>query len=280
MIGLSILSGSHRELIPAVMSALREAGVQAPVVVGGIIPDQDVAALRRTPASRPSTRPRTSTSPASCGTSSPSLEPAPTGRRSPRGRHGHRLGVSADGAGLAARLRERDLSAAPAALNLLESTAAADREQAAALLAGALARRARRRGPGPHRRRHRAPRAPESRHSCRRCCGAGARPRRTVAMLAVDPSSRRSGGVAARRPGAHRLRPRRPGRADPLDRRRGAARRPGRGRRAPRRRRSRGHSTSSSSRRSASGRPRRRSPTSPTRSRSSCSPAAATSCSS
>jgi len=46
VIGLSILSGSHRELIPAVLDALREAGVSAPVVVGGIIPDQDVAALR------------------------------------------------------------------------------------------------------------------------------------------------------------------------------------------------------------------------------------------
>ncbi len=47
VIGLSILSGSHRELIPAVMEALREAGVSAPVVVGGIIPEQDVAALER-----------------------------------------------------------------------------------------------------------------------------------------------------------------------------------------------------------------------------------------
>ncbi|MFI4993532.1 MAG: methylmalonyl-CoA mutase family protein [Solirubrobacterales bacterium] len=47
VIGLSILSGSHRELIPAVIDALREAGVQAPVVVGGIIPDQDVEPLKR-----------------------------------------------------------------------------------------------------------------------------------------------------------------------------------------------------------------------------------------
>ena len=47
VIGLSILSGSHRELIPAVIDALREAGVNAPVVVGGIIPEQDVAALRK-----------------------------------------------------------------------------------------------------------------------------------------------------------------------------------------------------------------------------------------
>jgi (2R)-ethylmalonyl-CoA mutase len=47
VIGLSILSGSHRELIPAVIEALREAGVHAPVVVGGIIPEQDVAPLKQ-----------------------------------------------------------------------------------------------------------------------------------------------------------------------------------------------------------------------------------------
>ena len=42
VIGLSILSGSHRELIPAVLEALREAGVgDVPVVVGGIIPPDD-----------------------------------------------------------------------------------------------------------------------------------------------------------------------------------------------------------------------------------------------
>jgi len=46
VIGLSILSGSHRELIPAVIDALRASGVSAPVVVGGIIPEQDVAALK------------------------------------------------------------------------------------------------------------------------------------------------------------------------------------------------------------------------------------------
>ncbi len=47
MIGLSILSGSHAELIPSVLSALAEAGVgDVPVVVGGIIPDADAAALR------------------------------------------------------------------------------------------------------------------------------------------------------------------------------------------------------------------------------------------
>ncbi len=47
VIGLSILSGSHRELIPAVMGALQDIGVKVPVVVGGIIPDRDVAALKR-----------------------------------------------------------------------------------------------------------------------------------------------------------------------------------------------------------------------------------------
>ena len=47
VIGLSILSGSHRELIPDVIEALREAGGgDIPLVVGGIIPDADVAPLR------------------------------------------------------------------------------------------------------------------------------------------------------------------------------------------------------------------------------------------
>ncbi len=47
VIGLSILSGSHRQLIPAVIDALHDAGVTAPVVVGGIIPEQDVAGLEQ-----------------------------------------------------------------------------------------------------------------------------------------------------------------------------------------------------------------------------------------
>jgi ethylmalonyl-CoA mutase len=47
VIGLSILSGSHRELIPSVLDELREAGVgDVPVVVGGIIPAADAAWLR------------------------------------------------------------------------------------------------------------------------------------------------------------------------------------------------------------------------------------------
>jgi (2R)-ethylmalonyl-CoA mutase len=47
VVGLSILSGSHRELIPDVVAGLREAGVDVPVVVGGIIPDADVAPLKQ-----------------------------------------------------------------------------------------------------------------------------------------------------------------------------------------------------------------------------------------
>ena len=45
VIGLSILSGSHLELVPEVLGLLREAGVTAPVVVGGIIPPEDQAVL-------------------------------------------------------------------------------------------------------------------------------------------------------------------------------------------------------------------------------------------
>jgi (2R)-ethylmalonyl-CoA mutase len=46
VIGLSILSGSHRELIPGIVEGLRDAGVEAPVIVGGIIPEADVAPLK------------------------------------------------------------------------------------------------------------------------------------------------------------------------------------------------------------------------------------------
>ena len=45
VVGLSILSGSHLALVPETLAALRAAGVDAPVVVGGIIPDVDKVAL-------------------------------------------------------------------------------------------------------------------------------------------------------------------------------------------------------------------------------------------
>jgi (2R)-ethylmalonyl-CoA mutase len=45
VVGLSILSGSHLALVPETIEQLRAAGVTAPVVVGGIIPDADRAQL-------------------------------------------------------------------------------------------------------------------------------------------------------------------------------------------------------------------------------------------
>jgi len=101
--------------------------------------------------------------------------------------------VSADGAALGARLRARDLSAAPAALNLLESSAPADREQAAALLGEVSPAALGGEAPahvigvtGP-------PGAGKS-TLLSALLQAWRAQQRTVALLAIDPSSRRSGG--------------------------------------------------------------------------------------
>jgi (2R)-ethylmalonyl-CoA mutase len=45
LVGLSVLSGSHRDLVPETVRLLRDEGVEAPVVVGGIIPEADHADL-------------------------------------------------------------------------------------------------------------------------------------------------------------------------------------------------------------------------------------------
>jgi (2R)-ethylmalonyl-CoA mutase len=45
IVGISILSGSHLELVPRVLEGLRAAGVGAPVIVGGIVPETDAATL-------------------------------------------------------------------------------------------------------------------------------------------------------------------------------------------------------------------------------------------
>ncbi|MGA1168977.1 MAG: protein meaA [Ilumatobacteraceae bacterium] len=45
VIGLSILSGSHQALVPDVLHELNALGVDAPVIVGGIIPDDDRTSL-------------------------------------------------------------------------------------------------------------------------------------------------------------------------------------------------------------------------------------------
>jgi (2R)-ethylmalonyl-CoA mutase len=47
VVGLSVLSGSHLQVVPAVLEGLRDAGLDdVPVVVGGIIPDGDARRLR------------------------------------------------------------------------------------------------------------------------------------------------------------------------------------------------------------------------------------------
>ena len=46
VIGLSILSGSHLQLVPDVLQELQKLGVDAPVILGGIIPEDDRDSLR------------------------------------------------------------------------------------------------------------------------------------------------------------------------------------------------------------------------------------------
>ncbi|MBE9500825.1 MAG: cobalamin B12-binding domain-containing protein [Dehalococcoidia bacterium] len=46
VVGLSILSGAHMELFPVIMETLKEKGVKAIVIAGGIIPEEDVSALK------------------------------------------------------------------------------------------------------------------------------------------------------------------------------------------------------------------------------------------
>jgi (2R)-ethylmalonyl-CoA mutase len=47
VIGLSVLSGSHLPLVADVVGRMREAGLDMPLVVGGIIPPEDAAALEK-----------------------------------------------------------------------------------------------------------------------------------------------------------------------------------------------------------------------------------------
>jgi LAO/AO transport system kinase len=101
--------------------------------------------------------------------------------------------VSADGAALGARLRERDVTAAPAALNLLESTAPADVEQAAALLAEVSPAALGGEAPG-HVIGVTGPPGAGKSTLLSALLHAWRTSERTAAVLAVDPSSRRSGG--------------------------------------------------------------------------------------
>ena len=46
-VGLSILSGAHMTLVPRVLDGLRQAGLDhVKVFIGGIVPEEDVAALK------------------------------------------------------------------------------------------------------------------------------------------------------------------------------------------------------------------------------------------
>jgi methylmalonyl-CoA mutase C-terminal domain/subunit len=46
VIGLSLLSGAHMTLVPRILEGLRTQGLDIPVVIGGIIPGADSAALQ------------------------------------------------------------------------------------------------------------------------------------------------------------------------------------------------------------------------------------------
>jgi (2R)-ethylmalonyl-CoA mutase len=48
VIGLSVLSGSHMPLVADVVARMKEAGMTMPLVVGGIIPPEDAAAMEKT----------------------------------------------------------------------------------------------------------------------------------------------------------------------------------------------------------------------------------------
>jgi methylmalonyl-CoA mutase C-terminal domain/subunit len=48
VVGMSILSGAHNALVPEIMQGLKAKGLNdALILVGGIIPDEDVAALKK-----------------------------------------------------------------------------------------------------------------------------------------------------------------------------------------------------------------------------------------
>jgi LAO/AO transport system kinase len=102
--------------------------------------------------------------------------------------------VSADGAALARRLRDGDLSAAPAVLNLLESSAPDDREQAAELSSELAPAGLGGEAPGHVIGVTGPPGAGKSTMLSALLAGWRARGA-TVAILAVDPSSRSSGGA-------------------------------------------------------------------------------------
>jgi len=111
-----------------------------------------------------------------------------------RGLEGRAAGGGSSGADLGRRLRERDLSAAPAALNLVENRSAGARPEIASLLAevspGALGSEAPAHVVGVT-----GPPGAGKSTLLGALVAAWRRSGRTVAVLAVDPSSKRSGGA-------------------------------------------------------------------------------------
>jgi LAO/AO transport system kinase len=98
-----------------------------------------------------------------------------------------------DGEALGARLRDGDLSAAPAVLNLVESRAAGDREAVRALLQAVSPEVLGREAPG-HVVGVTGPPGAGKSSLLSELCRAWRADGRSVAVLAVDPSSKRSGG--------------------------------------------------------------------------------------
>ena len=47
VVGLSILSGAHLEVFPTVIEKLKQKGLKVVVVAGGIIPEEDIPALKK-----------------------------------------------------------------------------------------------------------------------------------------------------------------------------------------------------------------------------------------
>jgi LAO/AO transport system kinase len=123
--------------------------------------------------------------------------PTGAGERSASAENKDQLREDSVGAVLGKRLRERDLSAAPAALNLLESNTAADREQAGMLLREVSPAALGGEAPGHIVGVTGPPGAGKSTllsallHAWRQPTHGEVK---SVAMLAVDPSSKRSGG--------------------------------------------------------------------------------------
>ena len=47
VVGISLLSGAHMTLVPRVLALMREAGSDAALVLGGVVPDEDVPILEK-----------------------------------------------------------------------------------------------------------------------------------------------------------------------------------------------------------------------------------------